>query len=404
FGADELQVLVLDEADRCLDLGFRASLDAILDNLPRGSRRQTLLFSATQTKSVRALARLSLREPEHVWAHAEAAAPTPAKLRQAWMRCDLADKTDTVWTFVKTHLKTRTIIFFSTCKQVRFYYETFRRLRPGVPLSALHGHLSQKKRAAVFAAFNQSRAAVLLATDVAARGLDFPDVDWVLQADAPEDAQTYIHRVGRTARYTNAGRGLLLVAPSEEEALLGRLERAKIQLAPVKPNPERRQSVGPALAALLSKDAELKALAQRACVSYVRSVFLQPDKEVFDVQKLPVGDYALSMGLPVAPKLGFVKKTKGDAAGSGVAAPGASSDDVVANGSAPRDAASDGEASFSDKEVSDKEASSSDDEASSSDKEASSSDKEASSSDDDAPFEAPPRKLSLDQASSSDEE
>ena len=85
--------------------------------------------------------------------------------------------------------------------QVKFVYEAFRKLRPGVPLGMLHGKMKQMKRMGVFYKFGQSDAMVLFATDIAARGLDFPGVDWVLQVDCAEDADAYIHRVGRTARF-----------------------------------------------------------------------------------------------------------------------------------------------------------------------------------------------------------
>ena len=85
--------------------------------------------------------------------------------------------------------------------QVQFVHEAFKKLRPGVPIKMLHGHMKQMKRMAVFYDFSEASAMVLLATDIAARGLDFPDVDWVVQADCPEDVPAYIHRVGRTARF-----------------------------------------------------------------------------------------------------------------------------------------------------------------------------------------------------------
>lgn len=99
---------------------------------------------------------------------------------------------------------------------------------------------------------------VLFATDVAARGLDFPDVDWVVQADCPEDSAAYIHRVGRTARYRAAGKGLLLLLPSEQEGTLAALAAAKVPIKQLRHNPDKLQSITPALQALLSKDAELK--------------------------------------------------------------------------------------------------------------------------------------------------
>ena len=301
FNADNVKVLVLDEADRILDMGFSATVNAIVSNLPRD--RQTLLFSATQTKSVNALARLSLDTPEYVSAHADARAPTPVKLDQAYMICNLQDKMDVVWSFIKTHLSSRIIVFFSTCNQVKFVYEAFRRLRPGTPLRCLHGKMSQQKRVVVYDQFCDSKAGVLFATDIAARGLDFPKVDWVLQADCPEDVASYIHRVGRTARYTHSGKGLLLLVPSECEGMIKDLKEAKVELKCLKYNKEKIQPVSQALQALLSKDAEVKNAAQKAVVSYLRSAFLQPKKHIFDVHKLPVVEFALSLGLTSVPKM-----------------------------------------------------------------------------------------------------
>lgn len=116
------------------------------------------------------------------------------------MIVELDKKLDSLYSFIKTHLKAKTIVFFSSCKQVRYIFETFRRLRPGTPLMHLHGKQKQKKRLDIFYDFCKKESAVLFATDIAARGLDFPAVDWVLQFDCPEDAATYIHRAGRTAR------------------------------------------------------------------------------------------------------------------------------------------------------------------------------------------------------------
>ncbi|KAG2440238.1 hypothetical protein HXX76_004350 [Chlamydomonas incerta] len=308
FDTGGLCALVLDEADRILDMGFAATLDAILAHLPR--ERQTLLFSATQTKSVRDLARLSLTDPEYLAVHAEAATPTPLKLQQAYMVVELGQKMDVMWSFIRTHLKAKTIIFLSTCKQVRFVFEAFRKLRPGVPLRCLHGGLKQARRTSVFYEFCNEKAMVLIATDIAARGLDFPTVDWVVQGDCPEDAATYIHRVGRTARYMSSGRALLLLLPSERDGMLQLLADAKVPLTQIRPNPSKQQAVTPALQALLSKDQELKDFAQKALTAYLRSVFLQPKKDVFDVTRLPVEDFAASIGLASTPKLRFLKRVK----------------------------------------------------------------------------------------------
>jgi ATP-dependent RNA helicase DDX10/DBP4 len=306
FDAMQLQVLVLDEADRILDMGFSATLNAIVANLP--TERQTMLFSATQTKTVSDLARLSLKDPEYVSVHQDAEAPTPVKLEQAYMVCELQEKMDILWSFIKAHLKCKVIIFLSTCKQVRFAFELFRRLRPGIPLRALHGKMNQYKRMGAFYEFCEAKSMVLFATDIAARGLDFPTVDWVVQADCPENIQSYIHRVGRTARYVSGGRGLLLLLPSEKDGMLAQLEATHIPVKQLKHNPDKIQPITPALQALLSKDQQLKEIAQRSVVSYLRSVFLQPNRQVFDVTKLPADEYAFSLGLPSVPKLRFLKR------------------------------------------------------------------------------------------------
>lgn len=139
-------MLVLDEADRILDMGFRDQLTNILGYLPDGGR-QTMLFSATQTKSVKDLARLSLNQPEFIAVHEQTeTGATPTTLTQHCMVMHLKDKLDALYSFIKAHLKSKTIVFFATCSQVRFAYECFRTLQPGVPLMALHGKHKQARR------------------------------------------------------------------------------------------------------------------------------------------------------------------------------------------------------------------------------------------------------------------
>eukprot|EP00271_Cylindrocystis_brebissonii_P005654 TRINITY_DN1781_c0_g1_i1.p1 TRINITY_DN1781_c0_g1~~TRINITY_DN1781_c0_g1_i1.p1 ORF type:complete len:902 (-),score=295.52 TRINITY_DN1781_c0_g1_i1:564-2894(-) len=213
-----------------------------------------------------------------------------------------------LWSFLKTHLNNKVLVFCSSCRQTKFIYEAFKRLRPGVPLKCLHGKMKQMLRLAVFNSFcHDEKAAVLFATDVASRGLDFPTVDWVVQLDCPEDVATYIHRVGRTARFTATGRSLLFLLPSER-AMLAAMEAAKIPFKLTKANPAKIQQMAPALAGLLSRDPELKYLAQRAFVTYLRSIHLQANKTIFDVASLPHEEYAASLGLPNAPKIRFLKK------------------------------------------------------------------------------------------------
>jgi ATP-dependent RNA helicase DDX10/DBP4 len=116
FRSENIQLLVLDEADRILDMGFSKTVDGIIQHLPK--ERQTLLFSATQTSSVRDLARLSLQNPEYVAVHEGADKTTPEGLQGYYIECQLPEKLDTLYGFIKTHLKAKALVFMSSCKQV----------------------------------------------------------------------------------------------------------------------------------------------------------------------------------------------------------------------------------------------------------------------------------------------
>jgi len=305
FNVDNLQMLILDEADRILDMGFQRDVDAIVDYLP--AERQTLLFSATQTKKVSDLARLSLRNPEYVAVHEAATTATPKTLQQNYVITPLPAKLDTLWSFIQSSKKAKILVFLSSGKQVRFVYESFRRMQPGIPLLHLHGRQKQSVRLDITTKFASSQHSCLFATDVVARGLDFPAVDWVVQVDCPEDADTYIHRVGRTARYEREGRAVLFLDPSEEEGMLERLATKKVPIERINIRAKKQQSIATQLQGMCFKDPELKYLGQKAFASYVKSVHLQKDKEVFDVQKYKLEEFATSLGLPGAPRIRFVK-------------------------------------------------------------------------------------------------
>ncbi|EPS33031.1 ATP-dependent RNA helicase dbp4 [Penicillium oxalicum] len=300
-----LQLLVMDEADRILDMGFQKTVDAIIDHIPK--ERQTMLFSATQTKKVGDLARLSLQDPEYVAVHETATAATPATLQQHYTITPLPSKLDILWSFIRSNLKSKTIVFLSSGKQVRFVYESFRHLQPGIPLMHLHGKQKQGGRLDITTKFSQSQHAVLFATDVAARGLDFPAVDWVIQVDCPEDCDTYIHRVGRTARYERVGRAVLFLDPSEEKGMLKRLEQKKVPIEKINIKANKQQSIKNQLQNMCFKDPELKYLGQKAFISYVKSIYVQKDKEIFNLKELKLDDYAASLGLPGAPRIKFIK-------------------------------------------------------------------------------------------------
>ncbi|XP_051173049.1 probable ATP-dependent RNA helicase DDX10 [Leptopilina boulardi] len=307
FDCTTMQILVLDEADKCLDMGFETTMNAIIQNLPED--RQTLLFSATQTRSTRDLAKLSLKDPIYVSVHEYSVHTTPEFLQQSYVICELEDKIAMLWSFIKNHLKRKVIVFFSTCKQVKFMYEAFCRMRPGTSLLSLFGKMHQLKRMNIYETFCRKQNAILFATDIASRGLDFPDVDWVVQMDCPEDTNSYIHRAGRTARFQNGGESLLVLLPTETN-IIDKLHSSKIPISMIKINPNKLQFPHRKLEALLARDCALKESAQRAFVAYVKSVYLMQDKNIFNVKNLKIDAFARSLGLIVAPKLRFLQKIK----------------------------------------------------------------------------------------------
>ena len=187
----------------------------------------------------------------------------PSTLEQHYVICELDKKLDVLWSFIKTHLQSKILVFMSSCKQVRFVFETFCRMHPGIPLIHLHGKQKQNTRLTMFQKFTTTRHAVLLATDIAARGLDFPSVDWVVQLDAPEDVETYIHRVGRTARYESKGKGLLVLCPSEEEGMKVALRRKALEVNKIKIRQSKTQNIENQLQNLAFQDPEIKYLGQR---------------------------------------------------------------------------------------------------------------------------------------------
>ena len=164
------------------------------------------------------------------------------------------------------------------------------------------------KRLAMYYEFLNAQHMVLFATDVVSRGLDFQAVDWVVQGDCPEDVPTYIVRVGRTARITSSGKGLLLLAPSEMN-FLDLLARAKVPIRKVTPS-SAVPGFSSSVQCLLSKDNLLKEWAQRALKEYLRFTFMLSNKKVFDIRKIDVTALSASMGLSSPPVLQFMKQNE----------------------------------------------------------------------------------------------
>eukprot|EP00112_Aurelia_sp_Birch-Aquarium-sp1_P017212 Seg397.26 transcript_id=Seg397.26/GoldUCD/mRNA.D3Y31 product="ATP-dependent RNA helicase DDX18" protein_id=Seg397.26/GoldUCD/D3Y31 len=222
-----LQCLIIDEADRILQIGFEEEMKQIMRYLPK--RRQTMLFSATQTRKVEDLARLSLKKaPLYVGVDDHKDSATVEGLEQGYIVVPSEKRFLLLFTFLKKNLKKKVMVFFSSCNSVKYHSELFNYI--DIPVLDIHGKQKQQKRTSTFFEFCTADSGILLCTDVAARGLDIPEVDWIVQYDPPDDPKEYIHRVGRTAR-GNEGRGhaLLFLLP-EELGFLRYLKHAKVTL------------------------------------------------------------------------------------------------------------------------------------------------------------------------------
>ncbi|XP_048239613.1 ATP-dependent RNA helicase HAS1-like [Haliotis rufescens] len=299
FMFKNLQCLIIDEADRILDLGFEEEMRQIIKLLPK--RRQTMLFSATPTRKTEDLARVSLKkEPLYVGVDDRKDAATVEGLEQGYVVSPSDRRFLLLFTFLKKNRKKKIMVFFSSCMAVKFHSELLNYI--DLPVMCIHGKQKQSKRTQTFFQFCNSKEAILLCTDVAARGLDIPLVDWIIQYDPPDDPKEYIHRVGRTARGDGGcGHALLILRP-EELGFLRYLKQAKIPLHEFEFAWSKISNIQPQLEKLMSQNYFLHKSADMAYKSYVRAYASHSLKQIFDVSTLDLKKVALSFGLMVPPQ------------------------------------------------------------------------------------------------------
>ncbi|XP_040011844.1 probable ATP-dependent RNA helicase DDX31 [Xiphias gladius] len=360
--------LILDEADRTLDLGFEKDLTVILNSLnSTGPSRQNVLLSATLTHGVTRLADVCLNDPVSIHVSGPASSDltaitavtsdpgsasqsesfavpealkqfvvvVPSKIRLVCLAAFILDK-------CQFSQNNKVIVFLSSCEAVEFLHSLFTSVlsRPSAnhkpPLSflRLHGNMKQQERSDVFQQFSVSQSGVLLCTDVAARGLDLPQVTWIVQYTPPTAAAEYVHRVGRTARIGGRGSSLLFLTPAET-AFITELANHTISLSEMKlldilsslmmddvykgrgkyhskssskaleqEIRERATVLQTEFENFVHSDSESVQTAKKALQSFLRAYTTYPAhlKHIFHIRSLHLGHTAKSFGLRDAPQ------------------------------------------------------------------------------------------------------
>lgn len=349
-----LLFLVLDEADRMLADGFQRDLDFILSALPR--TRQTLLFSATNSKSVRELARLSLtkmplfvstkgKEPafvdgvsggllgnagmlaleppkyavfpldgtesreKNVADDGAAEEAIPSQLRQLCQIVPMADRLRALYVFVKQvcQRNSKAIVFCSTVASATFHCMMMGSVGFHDEVLMLHGHMKHRQRLATFDEFIHRDSGVLFCTDVAARGLDIPNVDWILQFDPPVDPTEYIHRIGRTARAGQVGSALIFLTP-EEGTFVAYLARFGLRLEKYDPSVPL-PNIQLKLEHVLEVDPVVAKAAVTAFRAYIGAYQSHILKDTFNVHAVPLDEAARGFALTSVPSVVLPKNT-----------------------------------------------------------------------------------------------
>ncbi|KAK8863696.1 hypothetical protein M9Y10_011386 [Tritrichomonas musculus] len=311
FDTSQLKFLVLDECDRLLGNEFLKDLKPIIREFPK--TRQTLLFTATAGKAIKSLSKIWLYKPIQVLITEKRESATPDNLVQFYAIVPLSEKINTLYSFIRSHKSDKLIVFMETVKMVRFVFEAFRHLKPGLPLLHLTGKQSSELRFSVCSDFAKKERGVIFTTDVAARGLDFPQVNWVIQMDCPTSVETYIHRVGRTARFYQGGKGLLMLTPTET-SFVPKLESNKVSLKGIKIAETELINIKPELVDILAKFSDVKHLAIKAFTTYLKSIQRHNDGEVFKFDEVlkSKDDFAKAFGLLGTPVITKVSKDSKD--------------------------------------------------------------------------------------------
>jgi len=324
-----LEVLILDEADTLLDMGFRDVINQILSFLPK--QRRTGLFSATQTKEVKDLARAGMRNPVTVSVRvqkqllqAQQEQATPSTLENWYAVCEYDLRPRLLASFLLQHVSEKIIVFCATCACVDYYSNVFNQMAKSgsiipstLSVVGMHGKMVPKKRSGVYRKFvTLETGGVLFCTDVAARGIDIPDVEWIVQLAAPKDPSFFVHRVGRTARAGKRG-GALLFVSAEEMPYIELLRGRGVPLSELPRHEEANSNVVSQrdvldeMKRLATLDRQLLEDGSTAFMAFLRAYKEHLCSFIFRINQLDIGAVARSYALLRLPKIPETRGTLG---------------------------------------------------------------------------------------------
>lgn len=317
--SQSFEALVLDEADRLLDLGFKDDLTKIIGLLPK--QRRTGLFSASVSEAVDQLIRVGLRNPVRIAVRVKGAngaqdKRTPASLRMTYALAKPSHKLPMLAKLLRRLELTplRIIVYLSTCAAVDYFQSLLPLSLPeGMILVPLHGKHPANVRQKNFIRFTNSPSpAVLLTTDVAARGLDIPAVDLVVQVDPPSDPKVFLHRCGRAGRAGRRGLSVVFLQPGREEDYVSFLEVRKtpiekLEVPDISVSDQEAEKMRQIYIALVLNDRAMHDKAQKAFVSWLRSYSKHQASSIFRVADLDWEDLARGWALLKFPKMPELK-------------------------------------------------------------------------------------------------
>lgn len=332
----DLELLILDEADKMLELGYEIKIMSILSKLPK--QRRTGVFSATVNSQIENLVKIGMRNPvfinvrisnnksrktkemdifakdvdfskdadfevfEDFFENSEVLnnifQETPKQLKNQYI--DIMSykyKIPILVNLLKEYFlkeeKAKIFIFFSSCNAVDYFSIILPRLIQDVPFYKLHSKISQQKRKKEYKSFYNSEKGVLLTTDLAARGIDIPNINLIIQFDPPKNEEIYIHRVGRTARAGHDGESILFLSPSEEKFITYMKNKdIKITKYPIEFNETIYNDLLSSIKDLNKEDKWIYDKATKAFVTFVRFYSEHDLKYIFDVNTLDLGNLA----------------------------------------------------------------------------------------------------------------